>query len=82
MIKKIVLMFFISASLYFAYGIVEGLSQTEVQLKEMKYLYDDQQRIQKRIDEIESRRDELETTMVEYMRGIDRRIKRRDYEGQ
>ena len=76
MSKKLVLLFFVLASVYFAYGIVEGLShKTEIQLKEMKYLYDDQQRIQKRIDEIESRRDELETTMVRYMRDIDRKIK-------
>ena len=78
MFKKLVLLFFVLASAYFACGIVEGLShKTDVQLKEMKHLYDDQQRIQKRIDEIESRRDGLERTMVEYMRGIDRRLERR-----
>lgn len=76
MLKKIVILFFVSASVYFAYGIIEGWSEKETHKAiMMKDLYDSQQEIEKRIKEIESRRDELETTIVRYMRDIDRKMK-------
>ena len=76
MLKKLIILFFVSASVYFAYGIVEGWSKKEEhKIKTMNDLYDSQQEIEKRIKEIESRRDGLEKTMVEYMGDIDRRLK-------
>ena len=76
MLKKLIILFFVSASVYFAYGIIEGWSKKEEhKIKAMKDLYDSQQEIEERIKEIESRRDELETTMVKYMREVDRRMK-------
>ena len=75
MLKKLIILFFVSASVYFAYGIVEGWSQKEEhKIKAMNDLYDSQQEIEERIKEIESRRDDLESTMVRYMRDIDRRL--------
>ena len=76
MFKKLVILFFVSASVYFAYGVIEGWSEKEEhKIKIMKDLYASQQEIEKRIKEIESRRDELETTIVRYMRDIDRKMK-------
>ena len=76
MFIRIVLLFFFAASVYFASGIIEGWSKKEEhKIKAMKDLYDSQQEIEERIKEIESRRDELETTMVKYMREVDRRMK-------
>ena len=81
MLKKLIILiiFCASASVYFTYGIIEGWREKEehkIKIKIMENLYADQQEIEKRIKEIESRRDELEATMVRYMRDIDRRLER------
>ena len=75
MIKKTIILFFVFASVYFIYSIVENYSKIQDhRIKDMKYIHDNQQYMEKRIQEIELRRDALEKTIVQYMRNIDNRM--------